>query len=45
METYDNWSVRYFSFPLAYASKFHPEFDATLMPGTVKNHDHPLRFN
>ena len=33
------------AFPLAYASKFHPEFDATLMPGTVKNHDHALRFN
>ena len=33
------------AFPLAYASKFHPEFYATLMPGTVKNHDHALRFN
>jgi TRAP-type C4-dicarboxylate transport system substrate-binding protein len=33
------------AFPLGYASKFHPEFDATLMPGTVKNHDHALRFN
>ncbi len=33
------------AFPLAYASKFHPEFDATLMPGTVKNHEHALRFN
>jgi len=33
------------AFPLGYASKFHPEFSATLMPGTVKNHDHALRFN
>ena len=33
------------AFPLGYAAKFHPEFDATLMPGTVKNHDHALRFN
>jgi len=33
------------AFPLAYASKFHPEFDATLMTGTVKNHANALRFN
>ena len=33
------------AFPLGYAAKFHPEFDITLMPGTVKNHDHALRFN
>ena len=33
------------AFPLGYAAKFHPEFDATLMPGTVKNHKHALKFN
>ena len=33
------------AFPLGYAAKFHPEFDITLMPGTVKNHKHALRFN
>ena len=33
------------AFPLAYGSKFHAEFDATLMPGRVKNHKHGLRFN
>src|SRR5687768_14588025 len=26
------------SFPLDYASGFHPQFGATLMPGLVKNH-------
>lgn len=33
------------AFPLAYAAKRHPEFDATLMPGLVKNHDHAMRLN
>jgi len=34
------------AFPLAYAAGRHPEFDSTLMPGLVKNHDHgnsPMR--
>lgn len=33
------------SFPLDYASGFHPEFGATLMPGLVKNHEHAQRIN
>lgn len=33
------------AFPLSYASSRHPEFDATLMPGLVKNHDHATRLN
>lgn len=33
------------AFPLAYANGRHPEFDATLMPGLVKNHDHAKRLN
>ncbi len=33
------------AFPLAYAANRHPEFDATLMPGLVKNHDHAARMN
>lgn len=33
------------AFPLAYAAKRHPEFDATLMPGLVKNHKHAARLN
>ena len=33
------------AFPLAYAAKFHPEFDITLMPGIVKNHKHALKVN
>lgn len=33
------------AFPLAYAAGRHPEFDATLMPGLVKNHDHAMRLN
>lgn len=33
------------AFPLSYASSRHPEFDATLMPGLVKNHDHAARLN
>ena len=33
------------SFPLDYASGFHPQFGATLMPGLVKNHAHAQRLN
>ncbi|TCS63401.1 TRAP transporter substrate-binding protein DctP [Varunaivibrio sulfuroxidans] len=33
------------AFPLAYAAGQHPEFDATLMPGLVKNHEHARRLN
>jgi TRAP-type C4-dicarboxylate transport system substrate-binding protein len=33
------------AFPLAYAAGRHPEFDSTLMPGLVKNHDHAMRLN
>ena len=33
------------SFPLDYASGFHPQFGATLMPGLVKNHAHAERLN
>ena len=33
------------AFPLAYAAGRHPEFDATLMPGLVKNHEHAKRLN
>ena len=33
------------SLPLDYASGFHPEFGATLMPGLVKNHAHAKRIN
>jgi TRAP-type C4-dicarboxylate transport system substrate-binding protein len=33
------------AFPLAYAAKRHPEFDSTLMPGLVKNHEHAMRMN
>lgn len=33
------------AFPLAYAAGRHPEFDSTLMPGLVKNHDHAKRLN
>jgi TRAP-type C4-dicarboxylate transport system substrate-binding protein len=33
------------AFPLDYASGFHPQFSATLMPGLVKNHDHAKRLN
>ena len=33
------------AFPLAYAAKRHREFDATLMPGLVKNHEHAKRMN
>ena len=31
--------------PLDYASGRHPQFNATLMPGLVKNHDHARRLN
>lgn len=33
------------AFPLAYAGGKHPEFNLTLMPGLVKNHDHATRLN
>jgi len=33
------------SFPLDYASGFHPQFGATLMPGLVKSHEHALRID
>ena len=33
------------AFPLTYAAGQHPEFDLTLMPGLVKNHDHAMRLN
>lgn len=33
------------SLPLDYASGFHPEFGATLMPGLVKSHEHATRIN
>jgi TRAP-type C4-dicarboxylate transport system substrate-binding protein len=33
------------SFPLDYASGFHPQFGATLMPGLVKSHTHAKRLN
>lgn len=33
------------AFPLSYASGRHAEFDLTLMPGLVKNHDHAVRLN
>ncbi|MFW5834801.1 MAG: TRAP transporter substrate-binding protein DctP, partial [Pseudomonadota bacterium] len=31
--------------PLSYAGGRHPEFNLTLMPGLVKNHDHAVRLN
>jgi TRAP-type C4-dicarboxylate transport system substrate-binding protein len=33
------------AFPLAYAGGRHPEFNLTLMPGLVKNHDHAARLD
>ena len=33
------------SLPLDYASGFHPQFGATLMPGLVKSHEHAKRIN
>jgi TRAP-type transport system periplasmic protein len=32
-------------FPLAYAAGRHPEFNLTLMPGLVRNHEHATRLN
>ena len=32
-------------FPLSYAGGQRPEFNLTLMPGLVKNHDHAVRLN
>lgn len=32
-------------FPLSYAGGRHPEFNLTLMPGLVKNHDHSQRID
>jgi TRAP-type C4-dicarboxylate transport system substrate-binding protein len=32
-------------YPLAYAGPKHPEFNLTLMPGIIKNHEHAARFN
>ncbi len=32
-------------YPLAYAGGLRPEFNLTLMPGLVKNHDHAKRLN
>lgn len=33
------------AFPLSYAGGRHPEFNLTLMPGLVKNHEHAQRLN
>ena len=33
------------AFPLSYAGGRHPEFNLTLMPGLIKNHEHARRFN
>ena len=32
-------------FPLSYAGGMRPEYNLTLMPGLVKNHDHAVRLN
>lgn len=32
-------------YPLSYAGGLHPEYNLTLMPGLVKNHDHAARLN
>lgn len=32
-------------YPLAYAGPKHPEFNLTLMPGIIRNHEHALRLN
>ena len=32
-------------YPLSYAGGQHPEYNLTLMPGLVKNHDHAARMN
>jgi TRAP-type transport system periplasmic protein len=40
-----NGQIDLTSFPLDYASGFHPQFGATLMPGLVKNHEQAERVN
>ncbi len=40
-----NGQIDMSAFPLDYASGFHPQFGATLMPGLVKSHAHALRIN
>jgi TRAP-type transport system periplasmic protein len=40
-----NGQIDITSFPLDYASGFHPQFGATLMPALVKNHEHAQRIN
>ncbi|MDQ2778181.1 MAG: TRAP transporter substrate-binding protein DctP [Pseudomonadota bacterium] len=40
-----NGQIDMSSFPLDYASGFHPQFGATLMPGLVKSHAHAERLN
>ncbi len=40
-----NGQIDMSSFPLDYASGFHPQFGATLMPGLVKGHAHARRLN
>ncbi|MFZ2651269.1 MAG: TRAP transporter substrate-binding protein DctP [Burkholderiaceae bacterium] len=40
-----NGQIDMSSFPLDYASGFHPQFGATLMPGLVKGHAHARRIN
>ena len=40
-----NGQIDMSAFPLDYASGFHPQFGATLMPGLVKSHAHARRIN
>ena len=40
-----NGQIDMASFPLDYASGFHPQFGATLMPGLVRSHEHALKVN
>lgn len=40
-----NGQIDMASLPLDYASGFHPQFGATLMPGLVKSHAHARRIN
>jgi TRAP-type C4-dicarboxylate transport system substrate-binding protein len=40
-----NGQIDLTSLPLDYASGFHPQFGATLMPGLVKSHAHAQRIN
>ena len=40
-----NGQIDMSAFPLDYASGFHPQFGATLMPGLVKGHAHARRIN